>query len=217
MIVNVLIGFLMKGSLPVGGTASSISEKSCIQKQRFNKPTPLYLSFMVSNFTPAFNASEQVHYNVSYIIANQPVQMTTPTVWVVFTLVGIGLLLLSVLNLEDTCNDLSGILASAFLFISAIQAFAVDTVTGFGVTSLLDSGVHEFVLMENHTIYHYDLFGVALGIMFIISLANLYRLWLDSRRVTEQKMPSLDSRDRNPRQSQSQSQSQYDQGNDNDR
>lgn len=168
---------------------------------------------MALNFTPAFNASEQVHYNVSYIIANQPVQMTTANVWIVFALVGLGLLLLSVLNLEDTCNDLSGILASLFLSISTIQSFAVDTVTGFGVTSILDSGVHEFVLMESHTIYHYDFWGVALGIMFVISLANLYRLWLDYRRVTDQATPSVDSRDR---QSHPMTQQQYEKDNDNE-
>lgn len=150
---------------------------------------------MVLNFTPAFNYTDQVHYNVSYIIANQPVQMTTPTVWVVFAFLGIGLLLLSVLNIADTCNDLSGVLATIFLFISALQAFAVDTVSGFGVTSLLDSGIRTFALMENHTIYHYDFWGVALGLTFVISLANLYRLWLDSRRVTNIETPTSDQSD----------------------
>jgi tellurite resistance protein TehA-like permease len=151
---------------------------------------------MVANFTPAFNVTEQVHYNVSYIIANQPPQMTTSTVYIVFGLVGIGLLLLSVMNIAPTCNDLSGVMAALFFVISAIQSFAVDTVTGFGVTGIINPGnVNEFVLMENHTIYHYDFWGVAFGILFIIALANLYRLALNPDKVTDQQRPTLDSGD----------------------
>ena len=146
----------------------------------------------VVNFTPAFNYTEQVHYNVSFMIANQPVQMTTPTVWMVFALVGLGLLLLSVLNLADECNDLSGVLATLFLFVSTMQAFAVDTVTGFGMNGILDSGIHEFALMENHTIYHYDFWGVVLGICFVIAMANLYRLFLNYHRITDQEQPKSD-------------------------
>ena len=151
---------------------------------------------MVANFTPAFCVTEQVHYNVSYIIANQPPNMTTAVVFIVFGMVGLGLLLLSVMNIDPVCNDLSGVLASLFLSITTVQAFAVDTVTGFGVTGVVNPGnVNEFVLMENHTIYHYDFWGVAFGILFIISMANLYRLWLDSRRVTDQARPTLESGD----------------------
>ena len=146
----------------------------------------------VSNFTPAFNYTEIVHYNQSYIVANQlGVQMTTPVVYIVFSFLGMGLLLLSVMDIADTCNDLSGILASLILFISTIQSFAVDTVTGFGATGISDSGLHTFVLMENHTIYHYDLWGVALGIIFVISLANLYRLWIDYHRITNLELPGM--------------------------
>jgi len=144
------------------------------------------------NFTANFSATDVVHYNISYVIANQPPQMTTAVVWIIFALLGIGLLLLSVMSKEETCNDLSGILATLFLFISSIQAFAVDTVTGFGVTGVTDSGAHEFVLMENHTIYHYDFWGVALGVVFVMSLANIYRLWLDHKRITEQQSGQLD-------------------------
>ena len=173
---------------------------------------------MVANWSPALNYTEQVHYNVSYIIAQQPVQMTTSTVWIVFALVGISLLIISVMNIEETCNDLSGVMAAMFLFISAIQAFAVDTVTGFGVTSVVNTGsVNEFVLMENHTIYHYDFWGVSLGILFVISMANLYRLWLDSRRVTDQGMaPTLDSKDKQSAPMTAQQQRKQDNHSDND-
>ena len=172
---------------------------------------------MAVNWTPAFNSTEVVHYNVSYIIANQPVQMTTSTVWIVFALVGISLLIISVMNIEETCNDLSGLMATIFLFVSAIQAFAVDTVTGFGVTSVVNPGnVNEFVLMENHSIYHYDIWGVALGILFVISMANLYRLWLDYHRITDQATPVVDRRDKQPAPSSPSSRKKQTDENDND-
>jgi hypothetical protein len=82
-------------------------------------------------------------------------------------------------------KDLTSIFATLFLFISTIQAFSVNTVTGYGVTNLYVNGIRTFVLMENHTIYHYDFIGVALGICFIIAIANQYRLWLEWRRVKE--------------------------------
>jgi hypothetical protein len=47
--------------------------------------------------------------------------------------------------------------------------------------------ITEWSLIENHIIYHYDLLGVVLAIIFLVSLANLYRLWLDYRKITEQE------------------------------
>jgi hypothetical protein len=146
------------------------------------------------NFTPIFNTtSDIVHANVSYIMANQPPQMTTPMFEAMFILLGVGFLMLSAILSSDVGNDLSGILASIFLFISTIQAFAVDTVTGTGVTSMCTattSGIctqSQWVLLENHMIYHYDLMGIVLGILFLVSLANLYRLWTDYKRITGQR------------------------------
>jgi hypothetical protein len=146
------------------------------------------------NFTPIFNNSlDIVHINSTYTYANQPPLMTTPEIFILTIGLGIGLLLLSALSKAETCNDLSGILASIFLFVSAIQAFAVDTITGIGAVSncLVTTGgvcsLNEWVLMENHTIYHYDLLGVVLGLVFLVSLANLYRLWTDYRRIIRQQ------------------------------
>lgn len=137
------------------------------------------------NFTQYFNQSDLIHYNSSTIIANQPVQMTTELIWIVFALLGIAMLLMSAMDFNYVVKDLTSIFATLFLFISTIQAFSVNTVTGYGVTNLDVNGIRTFVLMENHTIYHYDFIGVALGICFIIAIANQYRLWLEWRRVKE--------------------------------
>ena len=165
---------------------------------------------IVSNFTPIFNITQDmVHYNITYTIANQPPGMTTPIVWILCVLLGVGLLLLSALLKEGACMDLSGILSSIFLLISSIQAFAVDTVSAIGVTSscVLASGGNcssqtEWVLMESHVIYHYELLGFVLAVVFLISLANLYRIWTDYRRITNQPEIKVDMPNRSDRPSQ---------------
>jgi len=137
------------------------------------------------NYSKFFNSNDIAHYNTSYLIANQPVNRTTEYVWIIFALLGIGMLIMSTLDVDRVTKDLTSIFASLFLFVSTIQAFSVDTLTGYGVTGLNDNGVHEFVLMENHIIYHYDFLGVTLGICFIVAIANQFRLWLEYRRIEE--------------------------------
>ena len=148
----------------------------------------------ISNFTPIFNTTtDLVHINVSYIIANQPVQMTTLPIYMMGILLCIGLLLISAKGSIDAMNDLAGILAIPFALLATLSSFAVDTVTSSGVANQcvnLVSGVcqqTEWVLLENHVIYHYDLLGVINAFIFIVSLANIYRLWLDYTRVIEGK------------------------------
>ena len=145
------------------------------------------------NFTGVgtYNA---VYYNVSTIMANQPPLMTTQTVWIIFALTGIVLLLLSASTNSEMCNDLSGVLSSLFLLVSALQAFAVDVITGSAFTSGTDAP-YLGVMLQTHTIYHYDLWGVVFGIIFVISLANLYRLWLDSRKIVDQPRMQLQQDD----------------------
>jgi hypothetical protein len=148
----------------------------------------------INPFTPVFNTTtDLVHSNVTYIIANQPVQMTTPLIYIMCIALGLTFLIISAKGQVDSINDLAGILAVPFLLLATIKSYAVDTVTSYGVANQcvnLVSGVcqqTEWVLLENHTIYHYDLLGVVLAICFIISLANIYRLWLDYTRVIEGK------------------------------
>jgi hypothetical protein len=39
--------------------------------------------------------------------------------------------------------------------------------------------------MVNHTIYHYDIWGVVFGAMFVMAIGNQYRLWLEWRRIED--------------------------------
>jgi hypothetical protein len=137
------------------------------------------------NYTSAFGNFSSVYTNVSSTIANQPPQMTTQTVWLFFVAASLILLIVSRLKIEETARDLCGVIASIFLLISAIQAFAVDTISGVSV--VYQENTFIATVMETHTIYHYDLIGVVLGVIFVFSLANLYLLWLDSKKPMEQE------------------------------
>lgn len=134
------------------------------------------------NFTTALGTSNAVYYNTSYIIADQPPGMTTPTVWLTFTILGLALLLLSRQSQEPTLKDLAGILAVPIILISAIQSFAVDVITGTVYTTGT-SIPYLGAIVQTHTIYHYDLVGFVLGIIFLISIANLYLLWIEYTRL----------------------------------
>jgi hypothetical protein len=149
---------------------------------------------MPLNFTPVFNSTlDIVHVNLTYQQAVQPPLMTTPEMLFFTASLGVILLVISVATKLEMCSDITGIMALPFLFVSAIQSFAVDTVTGTGVASSCVQSISgsclstEWALIESHTIYHYDFFGVIMAILFVISLANLYRLWLDYRKVTQQE------------------------------
>jgi uncharacterized membrane protein len=154
------------------------------------------------NYTPIFDAiSDEVHVNTSYHIANQPPLMTAQWVWLIFAICGVLLLIYSVKHHEDMEGDLCGILAAIVCLISALQSFAVDTVTGYGVTGLCEilsaDGIctkETWVLIESHQIYHYDLWGYVLGIIFIICIANLFLLWLRHTRITNQTSDQIDHR-----------------------
>ena len=151
------------------------------------------------NFTPVIDPlSTGVHYNVSQMVANQPLQMTTPAIWVIFSLLGIGLLIYSVKHHEDMEGDLCGGLAFIFLLVSSWQAFMVDTVTSTGIAGItVPNGTPNtmFVSLESHQVYHYDLWGYVLAIICLVSIANLFLLWLRHKRITETPTEQIDHRD----------------------
>lgn len=148
------------------------------------------------NYTPFFDPiSDEVHVNISQSIANQPLQMTTQWIWIIFALVSLALLIYSVKHHEDSEGDICGILSSIFLALTSWQAFAVDTVTGYGASAVCEDTScrgQEFVLLESHQIYHYDVLGYIYAMIFIISIANLIWLWLDYRRISNQTTETLD-------------------------
>ena len=132
-----------------------------------------------------FNQTEQVHYNQSYSVAILPVTSTSEIEWIVAGLLGIIFLLASTIGTNRVAIDVYSILASMFLFLTTIKSFAVDTITSYGTKMIYTATGNEWVVLVNHTIYHYDLWGVVFGILFVVALGNQWRLWLDWQRVEE--------------------------------
>ncbi len=152
-------------------------------------------------FTPILNTTQIAHYNISYMYAQgQSPLMAPPEVFFFCLAAGVILLLISAFLPLSVCSDLAAVMSSAFLFLSSIYAWAVDTVTAYGVTTVLvnpgeippTDGVEEVVLMESHIIYHYDLLAYVCAIFLIISFLNIYRLWLDYKRITEQEQQAVE-------------------------
>jgi hypothetical protein len=150
----------------------------------------------ILNLTTGLGTSNAIYVNTSYIIANQPPQMTTPSVFLFFAACGMILLLASRAIQEPTFKDLAGIMAAPLLLVSAIQAFAVDVITGMAFAGETDVP-YLGAIIQTHTIYHYDLIGVVLGIFFLMSLGNLFLLWLDHNKVTQQEQKNADVSMRN--------------------
>lgn len=135
----------------------------------------------------AFDPSELVHYNQSYAIAYQPVDYQNEAIWLITALLGLFLLIVSTLErrIPRTFIDVSSILGSVFLFLATLWSFSVDTVTSYGTAKPNTTTGHEWVVLVNHTIYHYDIWGVAFGAMFVMAIGNQFRLWLEWKRIKE--------------------------------
>jgi len=148
----------------------------------------------LSPFTPIFNqTTDLVHINSTYINSNLPLTVTTPTIELFIIIAGIVLLFVSVIGQDgDLHQDIAGVFATAFLLIGAIYSFGLDTVTGYGMSSQIVGSQVEWVLIENHTIYRADLLGVVLTLAFVISCANLWRLWVSYHKVVSPVLPVAD-------------------------
>jgi len=150
----------------------------------------LIIAFPVSaatnpNFTPVFDSDDQVHYNVSSHIDTSG---ATPfEVWGVAALTGLVLFFLSLKVSASTAEIERDALISVISWIplafTAYTSFAVDRITSFGVAGLVETqspqgGIqfHEYVLLENHVIYHFDFIGILFAILFIIAIINTIRI-----------------------------------------
>jgi len=110
--------------------------------------------------------------------------MITPFIWGLLIVIGIALLVLSTIGQAGSLHqDLCGGLSWIIIFIAAACSWSVDTVTGYGVVA--DDGF--YALLENHTIYHYDAVGILLVLIWVGCWINLFRLWLDYRRISKQE------------------------------
>jgi hypothetical protein len=141
-----------------------------------------------ANFTPVIDPvgdNDITHYNIT---SHMDDGKTTPVeVWAIAAILGLILFLYSLPPKGTTPELEHSIIVSVIAWIpigfTAYTSFAVDRITSFGVTSQIESqaangaiNTHEFVLMENHVIYHFDVIGIIYIVFLAGAIINTVRL-----------------------------------------
>lgn len=136
-----------------------------------------------AEITKVFTQGDLAIYNKSYTI---PTDGSTPySLWTGAILLGIILILLSFTSgiypngEEGLVSILSWIPISYALYAS----FAVDVLQGFGVTSQCLGTSGEYVLMESHSVYHFDVVAICLFILLAFAIGNTYRIWVSQKNL----------------------------------
>lgn len=147
--------------------------------------SPVLAGAAAGNFTKTIDSPEKARYNQSYMIATQ--QSVSLYEWLFLVTLGLSLFLLSLFaSVKPENNQIDAIMAALGippLLVSALTCTSIDVVTGYGVAAQLYAEFTPvYTLMENHTIYHFDLTGIVLWIFFAVSVLNLIRILLNHRR-----------------------------------
>jgi hypothetical protein len=141
------------------------------------------------NYTPVFNVTSIVHQNQTFV--NDKTGATPMPVWIGSVAMGIILLMIScVIPFPRGEEGLVSIMAWFPIGYSVFTAFKIDTVTGYGVTSYAG----EFVLMEQHMIYHFDMIAMVLLVLFGFAIGNTYRIWVTQKKAAEKPEDSWHDR-----------------------
>ena len=130
-------------------------------------------------YTPVIPATgtDTTYYNISYMLASN--SATPFAFWLFMAMLGLTLLFASFVLKEAQGNDICAIMAPFPILITAWQSLSVDIMGGYGVAV---SG-NTWVLLENHIIYSQILISLLFALLFIISLFNIYRVWLNSKVI----------------------------------
>jgi hypothetical protein len=103
---------------------------------------------------------------------------TTPLVFFLFVAtIGILFLLASIILKPETPYDMIGYIAPiplAFASIMLVLGIDIKTSSGLGVSTV--TGISEFLLMENHTIYQPWLLFIFMLVLTGISIINILRI-----------------------------------------
>lgn len=132
-------------------------------------------------FNQTFDADDEAHYNITTKINTVPA--TPIEIWATAAILGLLLFLYS-LPPKATEGELEhsaivSVLAWMPIGFTAATSFAVERITGMGVTSIIENAPgtnQEFVLMEQHTIYHFNEIGILYGIFFLFAIINTFRI-----------------------------------------
>jgi hypothetical protein len=126
------------------------------------------------DFNQSFTEGEIIHYNVTSTM--DPGRTTPIEVWVTAALLGLGLFIASIRVSTSTPelerDAIISVMAWVPIGFTAATAFAVDRISSYGVTA----GTNEYVLMEHHTIYHFDILGYLYAILLLFAIINTIRI-----------------------------------------
>jgi len=134
-------------------------------------------------YTPVIPATgtDTTYYNVSYMLAQNS---STPfAFWLFMALLGLTLLFASFVLKEAQGNDICAIMAPFPILITAWQSLSVDIAGGAGVAAIGGDVTNTWVLLENHIIYSQLLISLFFALLFIVSLLNIYRVWLNGKII----------------------------------
>ena len=152
--------------------------------------SPFFLVLLVLLLIPAsasaamnrtFDADDQVHLNITYVLDQSG---ATPfDVWAGAIIIGLALLVLSCWHFPGGEEDFISVLAWIPIGFAMFTSLAVDRVTSYGMTGMMVNAtapkgiiLHEYALMENHTIYNWWPMGVILFVILVFAFANTYRI-----------------------------------------
>jgi hypothetical protein len=142
------------------------------------------------NFTQIIptNGTIVTHVNQTYMIYDQD----AVTLWDFYFYIIVGLILFILSCIlscwPDRFNEIDAMfsgISSFALFIASFRSQAVDVVTSYGATSVLNGSQINVYLMENHTLYHFDYSGVFLWVLSTIALINTIRILITHKRFEQ--------------------------------
>ena len=127
------------------------------------------------NFTSIVNTTtEKVYVNSTSVHDDD---IATPWwVWASAVIIGFVLFLYSFqtrISTSELERDAAiSVMAWFPIAYAAVTSFNVSMVTGYGVTG----DTHNYILIQNTTIYHFPTIGIAYAIFFIVALVNTFRI-----------------------------------------
>lgn len=151
----------------------------------------LLLLFLVSpvlanpDFTPVIG--DPTHYNLSYSWATNA---ATPfPLWLFVAMLGLTLLFASFVLKPDQGNDVCALIAPFPILIATVQSLSIDITGGAGVAALSNGAANTWVLLENHIIYSPIWISLFFGVIFIVSILNIYRVYVNAKALKEDYRP----------------------------
>jgi hypothetical protein len=137
------------------------------------------------DFTPIIE--DPTHYNISYSLATNA---ATPfPLWLFVAMLGLTLLFASFVLKPAQGNDVCALIAPLPILITAWQSLSVDIIGGAGVAALSDGTTDTWVLLENHIIYSPILLSMVFVLLFIVSILNIYRVYVNAKTLQEDYRP----------------------------